>query len=196
MALVDADYKFIWIDVGDNGCASDAQIFNSSELRECMESGDIKLPDDAPVPNDDRPISFFIIGDDAFPLHTWPIKPFSQRNMEMDECIFDYWLSYPCRVSENIFGIMANSWRCLLKPQKQNPKTVESIVSAYCFLHNLCRIWYPGNPPLDRDNANHEIIPGEWRDNADLTELQRLRWNVGTNGCKMTETISQEVLFF
>ncbi len=33
MALVDADYKFIWIDVGGNGSASDAPIFNSSELR-------------------------------------------------------------------------------------------------------------------------------------------------------------------
>ncbi len=40
MALVDADYKFIWIVLGDNGSASDAQIFNSSELRECIESGD------------------------------------------------------------------------------------------------------------------------------------------------------------
>ncbi len=37
MALVDAKYKFICIDVGDNGCASDAQIFNSSELCESIE---------------------------------------------------------------------------------------------------------------------------------------------------------------
>ncbi len=34
MALVDAHYKFIWIDVGANGSASDAHIFNSSELYE------------------------------------------------------------------------------------------------------------------------------------------------------------------
>ncbi len=98
MALVDADYKFIWIDVGANGCASDAQIFNSSELCECIESGDIGLPADAPVPNDDRPTPFFIIGDDAFPLRTWLMKPFSHRNMEMDECIFNYRLSRARRV--------------------------------------------------------------------------------------------------
>ncbi len=89
MALVDADYKFIWIDVVANGSDSDAQIFNSSELRECIESGDIGLPADAPVPNDDRPTPFFIIGDDAFPLHTWLMKLFSRRNMEMDEHIFN-----------------------------------------------------------------------------------------------------------
>ncbi len=67
MALVDADYKFIWIDVGANGSASNAQIFNSSQLRECIESGDIGLPADVPLPNDDRPTPFFII-DDAVPM--------------------------------------------------------------------------------------------------------------------------------
>ncbi len=108
MAIVDADYKFIWIDVGTSGSASDAQICNSSELRECIESGDIGLPVDVPLPNNDRPTPFFIIGDDKFPLRTWLIKPFSWRNMEMDECIFNYRLSCAHRVSENDFGIMPN----------------------------------------------------------------------------------------
>ncbi len=192
MALVDDDYRFIWIDVGANGCASDAQNFNSSELCECIESDDIALPDDGPVLNDDSPtpvlnddrLTIILIGDDTFSLRTRLMKPFSQRNVEMDECFFNYQLSHAHRVSENAFGIMTNHWRCLLKPQELYPKTVESIVSACCCLHNLCRIQYPGNPPLDRDNANHEIIPGEWRDNAHLTELQRLRGNVGTRAAR------------
>ncbi len=98
----------------------------------------------------------------------------------MDERIFNYRLSRARRVSENAFGIMANCWRCLLKPQEQNPKIIESIVSACCCLHNLCHIHYPGIPALDRNDANHAVIPGEWRDNTDLTELQRFRGNVGT----------------
>ncbi len=124
---------------------------------------------------------FFIIGDDAFPFRTWLMKPFSRRNMEMEERIFNYRLSRAHRISENAFGIMVNCWRCLLKPPEQNPKIVESIVSACSCLHNLCRIHYPCNPPLDRDDANHAVILGEWRDNTDLTELQRLRgvWGYG-----------------
>ncbi len=115
MALVDTDYKFIWIDVGANGSASDAQI---------------GLPAAVPLPNDDRSTPFFIIGNDAFPLRTWLMKPFSRRNMEMDEHIFNYRLSRARRISENAFGIMANHWRCLLEPLEQNPKIVESVVSA------------------------------------------------------------------
>jgi hypothetical protein len=32
MALVDADYKFLWIDVGSDGSSNDASIYNGSQL--------------------------------------------------------------------------------------------------------------------------------------------------------------------
>ena len=38
MALVDADYKFLWVEVGSNGSASDAQVFNAGQLKEFIES--------------------------------------------------------------------------------------------------------------------------------------------------------------
>ena len=40
LGLVDADYKFLWVDVGANGSASDAQLFNSCELKEAIDSGE------------------------------------------------------------------------------------------------------------------------------------------------------------
>ena len=38
MALVDADYKFLWVEVGSNGSASDAQVGNAGLLKEFIES--------------------------------------------------------------------------------------------------------------------------------------------------------------
>ena len=46
MALVDAEYKFIWADLGATGAASDAQIYDTSELKEMVEA----IPSDSLPP--------------------------------------------------------------------------------------------------------------------------------------------------
>lgn len=69
LALVDANYQFLWADVGRVGSQSDGQIYNVSELADVLQSGEINLPGDAPLPNDDRPHPFFFfLADDAFAL--------------------------------------------------------------------------------------------------------------------------------
>ena len=70
MALVDADYKFLWVDIGTQDNASDAQIFNDCELKEALEDGTIGQPVPDPLPRDDRNMPYFIVGDDAFDLRT------------------------------------------------------------------------------------------------------------------------------
>ena len=98
MALVDADYKFIWADVGGTGSESDAQIYNDSELRECAEDGTIGFPDPDPIPNDYQDVSYFFIGDDAFALRPTMMKPYGLRGLTNDERIFNYRLSRARRV--------------------------------------------------------------------------------------------------
>jgi len=39
--LIDADYKLFGVDAGANGSASDATVFNHSELKETIENGDL-----------------------------------------------------------------------------------------------------------------------------------------------------------
>ena len=52
MALVDAEYKFIWADLGATGAASDVQIYNASELKKMVEAGTLGFPAPEPLPND------------------------------------------------------------------------------------------------------------------------------------------------
>ena len=54
MALVDSKNQLLWIDVGGVGHQSDAQIYNNSELKECIEAGTLGIPDPAPLPHDDE----------------------------------------------------------------------------------------------------------------------------------------------
>ena len=91
--LVDADYKFMWVDVWSNGCAGDAQVFNCGQLREAIETESLNFPPPEPLPNDDKDMPYFIIGDDAFALKRWMMKPFSLKNMTRHQRIFNYRLS-------------------------------------------------------------------------------------------------------
>ena len=93
MALVDADYKFIWADLGGCGSASDAQIYNDSELKQCAEDGTLGFPDPEPLPNDNQDVPYFFVGDDAFGLRPNMMKPYSQRGLQDEERIFNYRLS-------------------------------------------------------------------------------------------------------
>jgi hypothetical protein len=85
MAMVDADYKFFWVDVGMPGSAGYAQIFNRSQLGQFMEAGRAPIPPDDELPGDDRPTRYFIIGDDAFALKGWLLKPYGGRLLEPAE---------------------------------------------------------------------------------------------------------------
>jgi hypothetical protein len=173
MALVDADYKFIWADVGGTGSASDAQIYNASELKECVEDGTIGFPDPDPIPNDYQDVPYFFIGDDAFALRPTMMKPYSLRGLTNDERIFNYRLSRARRVVENSFGILANLFQVLLTAMQHHPSTVKVIVKACMVLHNLMRTRYPRlqNQQLDRaEDMNREFIPGAWRQGRNLED--------------------------
>jgi hypothetical protein len=174
MALVDADYKFMWVEAGSNGSASDAQLFNACDLKAAFEDGSIGLPAPDCLPADDRPVPYFIIGDDAFALRTWLMKPFAKRNMNNEERIFNYRLSRARRIVENAFGILANRFGCLLTKMKQSPKTVTDIVLACCCLHNIMRLRYPAaqNCLLDVEDENHHVVPGAWREGVNMHDMQ------------------------
>ena len=102
----DADYKFIWLDVGPHGAASDAQIYEC-ELKEVLQNNTIGFPDPEPLPVDDRNMPYFFVADNVFQLRTDSdmMKPFPFLNMTVEERIFNYRLSRVCRVVENAFVV-------------------------------------------------------------------------------------------
>ncbi|KAL8567704.1 hypothetical protein ACOMHN_009012 [Nucella lapillus] len=184
-AAADAYYKFTWVDVGANGSASDCQVFNSSELKEAIEDDTISFPDPDPLPGDNVDMPYFLAGDNAFPLRTWLMKPFSRRELDNDERIFNYRLSRGRRVIENAFGILANRFRVLLTTMRQSRGTVTKIVLACVCLHNLLRSGEHGPPPsVDLEDEQHNVIPGQWRGEAQMDDLEAVTGNRTTKVAK------------
>ena len=172
MALVDADYRFIWVDVGNLGSAGDAQIFNKGQLRKAIVTNSLNFPLPDTLPNDDKEMPYFLIGDDAFALQKWMMKPFSLRSLTKEQRIFNYRLSRARRIVENAFGILAHRFRCLLGTMQQEPETVTSITLACVTLHNLLRNKYKRDVVTvhDVEDEQHNVIPGLWRQDTPLAD--------------------------
>jgi hypothetical protein len=84
--MVDADYCFTYIDVGGNGRASDSAIFTDCTLNISMENNTLGMPENS-----------VIIGDDAFPLRTNLMKPYSKTGLSNYERIFTVIFGFPAR---------------------------------------------------------------------------------------------------
>ena len=89
LAVVDANYKFIYVDVGNYGRQSDGGTFSRSSLTTAMEKGTLSLPLPSLLLNDiEAPYVF--VGDEAFPLKKNLMRPYPGRNLPEDQAIFNY----------------------------------------------------------------------------------------------------------
>ena len=181
LAVVDADYKFIWADIGGEGSISDCSIFNQSSFKEAIEQNRLGIPEPEPLLPNEPPLPYYFVGDDAFPLKHWMMKPYSRRNLTKEQRIFNYRLSRARRIIENAFGILANRCRCFLTTMQQEPQNVAKILRASICLHNYLRIrTRDGDNIVDREDEAHNILPGDWQQNANLPDMQLHSQTYGT----------------
>ena len=71
LAVVYAEYGFMWIDCGSSGSCLDEQIFNRSDLTEKIEDGSLGLPALEPLGEGWPDLHNFWLGDDAFAFVLW-----------------------------------------------------------------------------------------------------------------------------
>lgn len=140
MALVDARYRFTVIDVGAYGRNSDGGIFSESVLGLSLENKTLQVPPEACLPGTQTPMPFVIIGDEAFPLKTYLMRPYPGRQTTEEQQVFNYRLSRARRVVENAFGILAQRWRIYLRKIPLLPENAEKVVKATCILHNFLQV--------------------------------------------------------
>ncbi|XP_060879688.1 uncharacterized protein LOC132951765 [Metopolophium dirhodum] len=80
-AIVDANYNFIYVNVGCQGRISDGGVFKSTGFQNLMENSTLILPDKRALPGRDKLSLNVSEADDAFPLSPNIIKPYSVANL-------------------------------------------------------------------------------------------------------------------
>ena len=182
LAVVDANYQFILVDVGCNGRISDGGVYQNSTISLDFEENTLNIPKPRSLTENSVPIPFMIVADDAFPLKKYIQKPYSQISLTTEKRIFNYRLSRARRIVENAFGIMANRFRVFMSPIGIGPEKVEQIVLASCYLHNFLRsqaktrpIYTPPGSFDIEDPDTHQVIPGEWRHQQQSQGMQPLK---------------------
>ena len=174
MAVCDAQYCFTLVDIGDYGRHSDGGVLSHSNFGQAMEGGKLLLPDPDCLPGTSTSTRYVFVGDAAFPLKTYILRPFPGRFLEEDRQIFNYRLSRARRIIENTFGIMTSKFRIFRRPIIANPDKVTKITKAACCLHNYLKISEMRSsisstrhycPPgyVDHEDPLGNFIPGDWR---------------------------------
>ena len=75
MALVDADYRFLYVNVGANGRVSDGGVFSGCTLYDGLINATLNIPEPEPLPGTNMNSQFVIVADEAFPLRNDLMKP-------------------------------------------------------------------------------------------------------------------------
>ena len=178
--MVDADYKFTYVDIGCQGRISDLGVFKNCELYKLLASYQANIPPPSPVnalsdlndsflleSNNEANIPYVIIADDAFLLTTYSMKPYSQKNLSESRRIFNYRLSQARRTSENTFGMLSNQFHVLSTRIHLKLEIASKVDMTCCLLHNLLRVrskdTYTPQGFADEISEDGNVRNGAWR---------------------------------
>ena len=88
---------------------------------------------------DDIEIAPHILGDGAFPLCSWLMKPYGDAVLTPDKRYFNYRSSRNRMVTEGAFGKLKGRFRILHRKYESNKEAVKIMGGLACvILHNIC----------------------------------------------------------
>jgi hypothetical protein len=162
LAVADAKYKFIVVDIGAEGSASDSGVFSSSSFGKSILESTIELPQQKVIGT--HSLSPVFVGDQASPLRNNLMRPFrrNEHDLSRSKRIFNYRLSRARMSVENAFGVLAAPWRIFCRPIDSKLETVNNITMACVCLHNYLvgeSSNYCNSSLTDTIRGNEEIIP-------------------------------------
>lgn len=108
MAVADAEYRFVYANVGAYGKDCDSNVLRNCPLWKPIINDTMDLSDDKCLPGTQNPkLPYFLIGDDAFGLHKHLLQPYSGHSLTVEKRIYNYRVCRARRYVECTFGILS-----------------------------------------------------------------------------------------
>ena len=136
LAIAGPEYECLYASIGSRDQFNDSGVWDKNSLKQAIQNGSVKLPKDDALPNGVI-ATYVFVGDDAFALKKSMMKPYPQQNLRADKRVYNYRHSRARRISENLFGILANRWRFFFTTINLEPKHFENIGLCTLALHNM-----------------------------------------------------------
>ena len=179
MAVCNANYCFMMIDLGQYGSNNDSGVLASSVMGEMFDNGEMNLLAPSKIyQSSDQDLPYFLLGDEIFPLKDCLMPSFPGAGATEEEKIYNYRHSRARRCIENAFGILSQRWRILLKPIKASVKNVENYTLTCLALHNYLRLTenakYIPTGFADSEDSDGNIVPGDWTCKVGIVRLKKL----------------------
>lgn len=127
LAVADADYRFVLVDIGTERQQSDGKY---SLISKGLEEGTLGILSGRKWP-------LCLTGGAAFPLQTYLMRPFPGKGLDERKGVFNYRLSRNQRTVENAFGILVARWHVFLTPTSGRLQLCEDMIKAAVYLHNF-----------------------------------------------------------
>ena len=113
----------------------DGRVLRRSRIFTRAEGGEILT-----IPTENvsgRQIGPYLVGDSAYPLSPWLMKPFPEGTRDRDEIKFNKQLSSARVKVESAFGVLKNRWRILMKRLDSSVEFAIRCAVACAALHNI-----------------------------------------------------------
>lgn len=160
--MCDANYIIRCVDIGAPGRQGDAGLFKNSTMGLLLERKEFNLPPPEPLYEDGPILPYVLVGDEAFPLTDYMMRPYPGKNeMTLEKRIYNYRLSRARRTIENVFGILASQWRLLRRPIIATVPTTIKMIQAIVCLHNWLRKHDVERETYLTQNLENQLITDE-----------------------------------
>ena len=123
-------------DICEAGRQSDGGVFSNSNLGYAIVNDLLDFPEPENLNDSDFKLPFVFVANDAFPVRTNLVKPYSAFHLDLEKIITNYQISRASRIIENTFWILAARFRIFRRLNLASMETVESVRKCCVALHN------------------------------------------------------------